>query len=255
MAMNEQQLDQFNQRLRANPAYRQFLQSIGVNPDAPMRLSDQQRKQVEAWVRRNVGDIGALQIDPAGNANQDEGWSKHKTWAIPAAIGVGTLGLGAAGVGPAAGLFGGGGAASGAGAASAGSLTEGLMSAVPASIASQGVSAGVPLGAMAAGAGTAAAPLGAMGLAGSAGSGLASAAKEFFTDPSNLAGLGTVIAGLASGRGNQQDTEQLERIQQITEAQMRRADPLHQAAVQLAFGRMPTNYRQGIDLKNIPLPG
>lgn len=250
MAMNERQLDQFNQRLRTNQAYRQFLQSIGVNPDAPIRLSDQQRKQVEAWVRRNVGDIGNLQIDPAGNVNQDEGWSKHKTWAIPAAIGLGTLGLGAAGVGPASGLFGGGSAASAAPA----SLTEGLMSAVPANIASQGVSAGVPLGSLAAGSGSAAAPLGGLGLAGTAGSGLASAAKEFLTDPSNLAGLGTVIAGLASGRSGGEDAEQLQRIQQITEAQMRRADPLHQVAVNLAFGRMPTNYRKGVALNPVALP-
>lgn len=105
MAVNSKSqtsIDQFNAQLRSDPTYRAFLQSIGANPNGPLRLSDHQRKQAEAFVRRTYGDIGKLQVDPAGNLNQDEGWSKHKKWAIPAAIGAATLGLGAAGVGPAA---------------------------------------------------------------------------------------------------------------------------------------------------------
>jgi hypothetical protein len=54
--------------------------------------------------------------------------------------------------------------------------------------------------------------------------------------------------------GGQDDAEELRRIQAITEAQMRRADPLHQVAVNLAFGRMPTNYRQGVTMNPVRLP-
>ena len=95
---NERALDQFNQSLRADPLYREFLQSLGVDPNRPLKLSDDQRKKADAWIRTNVGDSEGLQVDPAGNVNQDEGWSKHKKWAIPAAIAASML---IPGVGPA----------------------------------------------------------------------------------------------------------------------------------------------------------
>ena len=74
--------------------------------------------------------------------------------------------------------------------------------------------------------------------------------------PKNIVGLGSVLAGLLGGRSNAaaQDSEEMRRIARITEAQMRRADPLHQVAVNLAFGRLPVHYRQGVDLRNVPLP-
>ncbi len=138
--MQQGQIDQVNQQLRANPQYREFLRSMGVNPDLPIKLSDKQRKQTAEWVRSNVGDIGGLEIDPAGNINQDEGFSKHGKWIIPAAIGAATLGIGAAGAGPLAGLFAGGGgsAAAGGGAAAAGSGVL-ASSAVPTSLAMSAV--------------------------------------------------------------------------------------------------------------------
>jgi hypothetical protein len=90
--MTEQQLDQFNQQLRGNPRYQQYLQSLGVNtnvaPGQAWRLSDQQRKQAESWVRSNVGDLGDLEIDISGNANQNEGFGKQLKRYGPIAGGV-----------------------------------------------------------------------------------------------------------------------------------------------------------------------
>lgn len=80
---------------------------------------------------------------------------------------------------------------------------------------------------------------------------------DWLQDPGNIAGLGALIAALTGGRGdsaNPQDTEELRRIQAITEQRMRRVDPLHQAVSALAFSRMPTSSRQGITFTNSPLP-
>jgi len=117
---NEQQLDQFNQQLRANPRYQQYLQSLGVNtnvaPGQAWRLSDQQRKQAEAWVKSNVGDIGGLEIDGSGNANQNEGFGKQLKRYGPIAGGVALSLFGIPGVFPGL-LSGGSGAAAGGAAA------------------------------------------------------------------------------------------------------------------------------------------
>lgn len=168
-------IDQFNEALRANPEYRAFLQSIGVNPNGPLRLSDSQRRQARGWVRSRYGNVGDLEVDPAGNLNQDEGFSRHAKWMIPAAIGAGTLGFGAAGMGPLAGLFGGSGSA--AGAAGASGAAGGLIpsSSIPTSLLMSGPSAA------------------SAGLAGAGGAGLAAGA----------AGAGSNIAQRLLGGGNQ----------------------------------------------------
>jgi hypothetical protein len=240
--------DRINQQLRSNPQYISFLRSIGVNTNGPLRLSDQQRQQATAWVRQRMGSIGGLEIDPAGNLNNRHGFAEElKQWGPVAAAGAG---IAAPFVLPALGI-GGGGSAAAAGPGglipnSGGALTAGLSGAAP-SVASQGVSAGPA----ALGTARVVDSANAASRAAGAGGGL----KEFFTDPSNLAGLGAVVGGLFNGNGGgQDDAEELRRIQAITEAQMRRADPLHQAAVQLAFGRMPTNYRQGVTMNPVRLP-
>lgn len=82
-----------------------------------------------------------------------------------------------------------------------------------------------------------------------ASSGLTGALKNWFTDPGNLVGLGSLIAALASGNGgggSGAESEEARRMQQITEQRMRRVDPLHQAVTQLAWGRLPINARQGV---------
>lgn len=68
---------------------------------------------------------------------------------------------------------------------------------------------------------------------------------------------GTLAALLTSllhpgGGSTGQDDAQLKRIQAITEARMRRADPLHQMVVQLAASRMPTNVQRPVP--DVPLP-
>ena len=186
-----------------------------------------------------------------GEWQSDEGQYEQPTnWGNIAALGVGGA-IAAPFVAPVLGF----GAGQAAGAAGASGLTEGLMSAVPASIASQGISSTVPLGGMMVGG---AGGAGAAGAASGIGSRLADTGKDFLSDlasPQGAASLAALIAGLRGQGSGQESSEEMRRIQAITEAQMRRADPLHQVAVNLAFGRMPTNYRQGVNLQNIPLPG
>lgn len=144
MSPEEQKLDQFNKALRANPAYVQFLQSMGVNPNVPIKLSESQRKMAAEWVRKNVGDIGKLEIDPAGNVNQNEGFMKQVAKWGPLVGGAALTAFGIPGVLP--GLLGGGGAAA-AGSAStalggsaAGGATTGVIAGtgIPTTLASSG---------------------------------------------------------------------------------------------------------------------
>lgn len=72
-----------------------------------------------------------------------------------------------------------------------------------------------------------------------------------------LASLAPIVAALAARGGNGAsgiDTSALARQQQITETQMRRADPLHQAVTQLAYSRLPVSARQGTTFNVLPLP-
>lgn len=113
---------------------------------------------------------------------------------------------------------------------------------------SQGVSGGVPPGGFAPNGGT-------NGDSVPGGAGALGELRKLFTDPSNLAGLASIIAALASGNGGGADSEEARRIQQITEARMRRVDPLHQAVTQLAWGRLPINARAGVTAPQpLPLP-
>ena len=84
------------------------------------------------------------------------------------------------------------------------------------------------------------------------------AIRKSLTDPRTYAALAPLVASLAtSGGGNSAagGSDELRRIQAITEARMRRVDPLHQVATQLAFQRAPIAAKQGINLANITLPG
>lgn len=168
--------------------------------------------------------------------------------------------LGRAGIAAGAALVGGVGipALLGAGAAPAsGALTNtaGIGSITgPAAIASQGASAGIPLG----GLGAAGAAAGAVGNAAN-GAGVVDKIRNALTSGEGIASLAALIPALvAAGRGgggnNAGTTDELRRMQGITEAQMRRADPLHQVAVQLAYGRAPISARNGVSLQNIQLP-
>lgn len=111
-----------------------------------------------------------------------------------------------------------------------------------------------------AGAAAAATPLGgvkpAAQAAGSAG--LGQKLKDMLTSPEGLASAGSVISSLLAGNGTNDATraseEQARRMQAITEARMRRVDPLHEAVTQLAFSRLPVSSRQGIALPRVALP-
>ena len=101
------------------------------------------------------------------------------------------------------------------------------------------------------------------GAASAAGSGATASVvdriKKSLTDPSTYAALAPLIASLAMGGGfgsgsGGSGNDELRRIQGITEARMRRVDPLHQVATQLAYQRAPIAAKQGINLANIQLP-
>lgn len=140
-------LDRFNDALRMNPEYRSFLQSVGVNPDGPVRLSSAQRSHAERWVRQRFPDLGGkFQIDPAGNINTDHGAST--AWSNPY-FRYPLLAAGAVGTAGALGAF--SGAASAASAGTGGTLASSSLPVAslmggPAAIASQGASAGIAAG-------------------------------------------------------------------------------------------------------------
>lgn len=67
-----------------------------------------------------------------------------------------------------------------------------------------------------------------------------------------LAGLITSLSGAGAGGGGGSNQDQLARLQAITEARMRRVDPLHQMVTQLAASRLPINVQRPIP--DVPLP-
>ena len=79
--------------------------------------------------------------------------------------------------------------------------------------------------------------------------------KEMLKDPSTWGALASTIPALMASNQNNQQTDELKRIQAITENRLRRTDPLHQAVTQLAFSRLPMNSRQGLSIPNLPLAG
>ena len=119
-----QALDTFNDQLRIDPTYRDFLRSIGANPDGALKLSGDQRKRAEQFVRQRYPDLAdTFQIDPAGNINTDHGlstaWSNpYFRYPLLAGATIGTLGAAGAfsGVAGAAGAGGGASGAAGIGA-------------------------------------------------------------------------------------------------------------------------------------------
>lgn len=152
---SEQELSEINAQLRANPAYVEFLQSMGIDPSGPIKLTDQQREQAKQFLAsQGVPLEGGMEIDPAGNINQNEGVGKWaKDWRTYAAIGAGIAGLGVAGIGPAAGLFGSGAAsapAAGGSLASAGAVGS-APAYVPGSMIGMGLGGSAGAGAGAAG--------------------------------------------------------------------------------------------------------
>jgi len=248
-------------------------------PPVEARYSDDPK--LRAWGEGNQ-QPGQSFLKERGTWDSDTGeWDQGTNWtnllsagvggAIAAPLLLGAVGGGAAGSAGAGGAAGGSGAAGGAGATGAylapaaggsgAAATGGALasSSIPvtaamhgpntAAMGSQGASAGIPntaaLGGVAPAAANALTSGGGMGLREM----LEAAAKGAPLALSALGGLG----GGGNG-GNAQGMEEMNRIARITEARMRRADPLHEAAVQMAFGGLPTYGRQGITLPKVPLP-
>lgn len=122
-SQNGLELDRFNDALRASPAWRQFISAQGFNPSGPIKLSGNQREALKRQLQSaGIQFPKGLEIDPAGNVNQDAGVSKilgNKIVQIGLIAGASALTLGAAGLGPLAGVMGGSSSAA-AGTAAAG---------------------------------------------------------------------------------------------------------------------------------------
>lgn len=104
-------LDRFNDALRASPAWQAFVRRNGFQPNGPVKLSGNQREAL----KRQLESTGivfpkGMEIDPAGNVNQDQGVSKiagNKFVQIGLIAGASLATMGAAGFGPLAGMMGG----------------------------------------------------------------------------------------------------------------------------------------------------
>lgn len=116
MTPQRQTLDQFNDSLRGSALWQDWMRAHGINLSGPIKLSDAQRKAFQ----RDLAAVGVqfdkgMEIDPAGNVNQNEGFGKQlKRWG-PIVGGAALAAFGIPGVLP--GLIGGGSGAASAGAA------------------------------------------------------------------------------------------------------------------------------------------
>lgn len=189
------ELNRENERWRASAEYRPLLSSIGANPDGPLTLSDQQRKQLAAAYQQQYGTQlpKGVEFDPAGNLNENEGFGKQfKKWG-PIVGGAALTAFGIPGVMP--GLIGGGAAGGAAGASSAVSGAGGTLAANSIPLATQAAMSGLPSVGAAAG--------GSMGLLG----GLGKIGSFLGKHGSTIADLGSVVSGGAKGSADQRYAE------------------------------------------------
>jgi hypothetical protein len=167
MAKNDGQLNDWNNTWRSSPYYTEIMMSIGVDPTKPMKLSDEQRKIVQSRLEQMAGQPfeNGLEIDPAGNMNQNEGFGKQlKKWG-PLAGGVALTLFGIPGVMP--GLLSGGASAAAPTAASAATGGGGgTLASYGPSAAMQAANMGYGAGIAGAGAGGSAAGGATMGITG-----------------------------------------------------------------------------------------
>jgi len=250
-------LDDFNAQLRANPEYRAFLQSMGVNPDAPIKLTGDQRSRADRWVEARYPQVaGKLQIDPAGNVNTDHGlstaWS-NPWFRYPLIAGGALATAGALGAGPLAGALGGGSGATAGGATAGGGLLPGISGAQLGAMQTAGIAPaagmGASGGALAAGSATGSVfPL-AAGTASGGGSalmkGLKNAVPNSVQDIAGLAALAPMFMG-GGGSNPFSDTNVSNEISQTLALQrqrMQQAQPVYDALVNMAYGMSPTRYR------------
>lgn len=207
-------------------------------PPAEAVASDDPR--LRQWGEQN-GAPGQSFLRERGTWNSRTGeWDRGINWSNIASAATGAL-IGA----PYLAGIGGAGPAAGPSAGSAGSTLPAssvplgtAMTATPATagMVSQGASLGGVMPAVAGG----------------------NAITRFLRDNAGtLAGIGIPAAAAAlssPGGGSNELPAELKRILAMAEARTRRSDPLHQAAVQMAFGALPTYGRAGINLPKVELP-
>lgn len=94
------ELNQFNQRLRQSKTYQEYLAKKGYTPGQSVKLSPAERRELQdALEAKGIMFQDGIEIDPAGNVNQNEGFTKQlKTWG-PVAAGLGITALGIPGLG------------------------------------------------------------------------------------------------------------------------------------------------------------
>jgi hypothetical protein len=216
---------------------------------SPAEVSPQNTSDVRLlqWAQQNSAPSGSL-LRERGVWNAREG-----KWDRPVNYGnIGNMAVGGFLAGPAiAGAYGGGTPAA-APLASTPGPAAGIYG--PASVGgSQAVSAGI---------GPASAAVGGVApTAAAAGGG--SALKKVADILGNPATQIALAAGLplamgmgpdGGGNGNAGIPPELQRYLGLSEARIRRADPLHQAAVQMAWQGLPTYGRDGITMNKVPLP-
>lgn len=125
-------INSFNLQMRQQPWYQDWFRSQGLDPNRA-KLSKQQRQQLEQVVLAHGAPSGLFQdmeIDPAGNLNNEHGFASQPTWLkaleIGGAVAAGGYGASAALGG---GTAGGGAAAGGGGAAAGGGIPSGASAA------------------------------------------------------------------------------------------------------------------------------
>lgn len=226
--------DTINAQLAALPGYR----------EAISRANEYQRGQVARQFAAAHGiQVPSGAVDAQGrfyDPNADHWYSDPRILG-PAAVGAAT-GIGLLTMAPAA-----------AGAAGAGGLlpsaqavpTSVAMNAVPASIASQAASAGIPLGGLTASAGGAGAAAGGAAAA-EGGRSLGRQILDHVLTPQGLATLAGTIGGIATGGGggNIEDDPNAKALIEMALRRQQRTDPLHESVVNLANAMLPTAYQR-----------
>lgn len=245
--------------------YSRFYRDDGQPVPFPNPINDAQRQaNARARAERAGQPIGSGYLNPKGTLEDpnDEPWYLDPRIVGPLAVGA------SAGVG-ALGAAGGGGGASvipGTGIPTVSGTGVGVTAPASLSMPAAGASGVIPgtgiptVGGTGVGVTT---PTAAGTIAGTTAAGTSAIDKlrRSLTSAQGAASLASLLPALiatarsgGNGSGGGAGSDELARIQAITEARMRRADPLHQVAVQLAFNRAPISARNGISLQNVPLP-
>lgn len=207
----------------------------------PQNTSDVRLLQ---WAQKNSQPGGSL-LQERGRWNPTEGkWDRPTNWGN-----VANMGVGAFLAGPAIASALGSGAP--AAAAPAGGGTSMVAPGIPA-VAGTGGGLTAPATAALGGVAPTAAAAG--------GGGALKKVADILGNPATQVALAATLPlalGMGPGGGGNNNAAipaELQRYLGLSEARIRRADPLHQAAVQMAWEGLPTYGRQGITPTKVPLP-